>query len=263
MSLRSSITRRFYRYAPFVRGHFNYYGHTIYFPLGSHIFERACAEGVYEYETTNLILSLVESSTTYIDVGANIGLLSVPVLAERPGVKVLSIEASPKTLQFLQKTRDAATRREDWTIVGVAVGSARGEAEFWSTGGALGAFDGLRDTGRGGPKSPVRVPVRTLDEIWRDNGSPAVSVIKIDIEGGETEAIKGGRACVSATKPFLIIEWSALNLPANGIHPDVLLQLCCEMGYRAYAFPSLIPIDTKPILKIAMARTETFVLVPK
>lgn len=159
MTFGSSITRRFYRHAPFMRGRFNYYGHTIYFPLGSYIFELAYAEGIYEHETTNLILSLVETGTTYIDVGANIGLLSVPVLAERPGVKILSIEASPETLQFLQKTRDAATRREDWTVVGVAVGSARGEAEFWSAGGALGAFDGLRDTGRGGPKRLVRVVV--------------------------------------------------------------------------------------------------------
>jgi FkbM family methyltransferase len=255
--------RRFYRYVPFVRGRFHYYGHTIYFPLGSHIFERACAEGIYECETANLILSLVETGTTYIDVGANIGLLSVPVLAERPGVKILSIEASPETLQFLRKTRDAAIRREDWTIIGVAVGSARGEAEFWSAGGALGAFNGLSDTGRGGPKHPVRVPVQTLDEIWRDNRSPPVSVIKIDIEGGETEAIKGARTCISATKPYLIIEWSALNLKAIGIHADVLLQLCRELGYQAHAFPSLVPVDTEPFLKLAMARTETFVLVPR
>src|SRR5260370_41960132 len=131
---------------PFIRGKFPYYGHAVYFPPGSHTFERACADGIYERETVNFILSLVEPGTTYFDVGANIGLLSVPVLAERPFVKVVSIEAAPDTLHFLKKTQAAAPRRADWTVLGAAVGSENGEIEFWAGPAAMGHFDGLRDT---------------------------------------------------------------------------------------------------------------------
>lgn len=247
---------------PFVHGKFPYYGHAVYFPPGSHIFDRACAEGIYEREIINLILALVRPGTTYFDVGTNIGLLSVPVLAERPKVKVVSIEASPDTLQFLRKTHAAAPRREDWTIVGAAVGSENGEAEFWSGAAALGAFDGLRDTGRGGRKTPVRVPLRPLDQIWEGCGCPATSVVKMDIEGGEYSALQGAKCMIARERPVFIVEWTEINLRAYGIKSRAILQLCADMGYTPYASPSLIPVATGPILKIVMSQTETFILVP-
>jgi FkbM family methyltransferase len=241
---------------PLLRGRFPYYGHIVHFPLGSVVFERACAEGIYEPETTNLVLSLAERGTTYFDVGANIGLLSVPVLTVRPGVKVVSIEASPNTLHFLRKTHAAARRPEEWTVVGAAVGAQSGEAKFWSGDVALGAFDGLRDTGRGGVKRAVSVPVRTLDNIWQEYGYPAISVIKMDIEGGAKEI-------TSRARPIFVIEWTNNNLSAYGIDWDELLRLCADIGYEPYACPNLVRSDTKPILKLAMTQTETFALVPR
>src|SRR6185312_12981863 len=130
---------------PFLRGKFPYYGNNIYFPLGCILFDRACDEGIYESELMKLLLSVVRPGTVYFDVGANIGLLSVPVLTSRPGVKVVSIEPSPDTLRFLQRTHSSATRRNEWTIIGAAVGETNGEEVFWCAAGARSAFDGLRD----------------------------------------------------------------------------------------------------------------------
>ncbi len=262
MRWRSTAKKLLFGSLPFVRGKFTYYGHAIYFPPGSHIFDRVCAEGIYEREIINLILALVRPDTTYFDVGTNIGLLSVPVLTERPAVKVVSIEASPDTLRFLRKTHAAAPRREDWTVVGAAVGSENGEAEFWSGAAALGAFDGLRDTGRGGRKTPVRVPLRPLDQIWEGCGCPATSVVKIDIEGGEYGALQGAKCMIARERPVLIVEWTEMNLQAYGINSRAILQLCADMGYSLYATPNLIPIATGPILNMAMSQTETFILVP-
>jgi len=234
----------------------------VHFPPGSTTFESACAQGVYERDTTYLILALVEPGTTYFDVGANIGLLSVPVLAVRPFVKVVSIEASPDTLHFLKKTHAAAPRREDWTVIGAAVGSENGEAEFWSGGGAMGAFDGLRDTGRGGRKRPVRVPLRELDQIWETCGRPAVSVVKMDIEGAEYCALQGAKSIIARESPVFVVEWTQLNLRAYGINSQRILQLCREMDYTLYASPTFTPVATELILKMAMCQTETFILVP-
>jgi len=260
MRARGLAKRLLFGTAPFFRGRFRYYDHVVHFPLGSHIFERACDEGIYEREVTNLILALAEPGTAYFDVGANIGLLSVPVLSVCPTVKVVSIEPSPDTLPFLRKTQLAAQRSGNWIVIGAALGAKAGEAEFWSS--AMGAFDGLRDTGRGGPKRAVRVAVRTLDDIWRDQGSPPVSVVKIDIEGGEYEALQGAKELISHAKPILILEWSDKNLAAYGIKADQLLSLCEQMSYVSYACPSLMPVGTKALLKMAMTQTETFVLVP-
>jgi FkbM family methyltransferase len=263
MRLRGLAKKLLFGSLPGLRGRFRYFGHAVYFPPESHIFELVCAEGIYERATLELILSLVKPATAYFDVGANIGLMSIPILARCPEVKVVSIEASPVTLEFLHRTHAAAPRRDDWEVVGVAVGAETGETELWSAGAAQDAFSGLRDTGRGGPKHALKVPVRTLDDIWRSCGSPTVSVIKLDIEGGESLALGGARACIAATKPVLVIEWTEQNLQAYDVRSEHLLQLCAVLGYAAYASPDLIPVDTPAILAIAMARTETFVLAPR
>lgn len=247
---------------PFLRGKFSYYGQRVHFPLGSHIFIRACEPGGYEPETTELIIALAKAGTTYIDVGANIGLLSIPVLTSNPGVKVISIEASPGTLSFLRKTWATATRRDDWIIVGTAVGASSGTAEFWTGSGAQGAFDGLLDTGRGGPKHPISVKVSTIDDIWTSNGRPLVSVLKIDIEGGESQALLGARACIAATRPTIILEWTERNLRAYGVQSDALLSFCEANDYQAFAVPGLMHADSKATLRLAMATTETFLLAP-
>jgi FkbM family methyltransferase len=262
MRLRGLAKKMLFGSVPCIRGRFPYYGHTVHFPLSSIIFERACAEGIYERDTTYLILALAESGTTYFDVGANIGLLSVPVLAVCPGVKVVSIEASPDTLHFLKKTHAVAHRREDWTIVGAAVGLKSGDAEFWSGDLAQGAYDGLRDTRRGGRKRPVSVPLRALDQIWEECGRPAISVVKMDIEGGEHDALQGAKSIIARERPVFVVEWTNMNLHAYGINSDRILELCAEIGYSLYASPSLIPVTTELILKMAMSQTETFILLP-
>ena len=263
MRVRGAAKRLVFGSTPFLRGRFPYYGHMVHFPLGSFTFERACAEGIYERDTTCLILALAEPGTTYFDVGANIGLLSVPVLAACPGVKVVSVEASPATLHFLKKTHATARRRGDWTVVGAAVGLKSGEAEFWSGDVALGAHDGLRDTGRGGTKHAVRVPIRTLDEIWQQQGCPPVSVIKMDIEGAEHLAIQGAKQIVSCMRPTFVLEWYELNLRPYGIKSDYLLELSAQFDYGIYASPSLVPVESRLMLKALMAQTDTFVLVPR
>src|SRR4051812_33461768 len=102
-SVRSFAKQVLFGAVPFVRGRFSYFGHPVFFPLGSHIFKRACREGIYEQETLDLLLALVRPQSTYLDVGANIGLLSIPVLVSHPNVNVVSIEASPETLTCLRK----------------------------------------------------------------------------------------------------------------------------------------------------------------
>lgn len=263
MRLRGAVKKVLFGTVPFIRGRFRYYGHTVFFPLGCQTFNRACSEGVYERDIVTLILSVVEAETTYFDVGANIGLLSVPIVSQRRDVNVVSIEASPATLPFLKKTQSASRRCDAWTVIGVAVGANNGETEFWSGGGANGAFDGIRNTGRGGAKRVVHVPLNTLDEIWHDIGDPAVSVIKLDIEGGESEALRGARELLAQERPILIIEWNKTNIAAYGTRPSDLLEISADTAYKAYAWPNMVPMNNESVLKVAMAMTETFVLVPE
>src|SRR5204863_4582806 len=99
--------------------------------------------------------------------------------------------------------------------------------------------------------------------IWRRQGFPPVSVIKIDIEGGEHLALQGAKQVIESTKPALIIEWNEENIRPYGLNVDHLFEICADLGYDPHAIPSLTPVQSRSVLRMAMAQTDMFVLVPR
>jgi FkbM family methyltransferase len=262
MRLRGRIKQLLFGSRLLYRGRFPYFGSDVHFPVGSYLFERVCAEGVFEREIIQLLNNVVQPGTTFLDVGANIGLAAVPLLAHQPQCRVVSIEASPDTLMYLQRTHAASRHRQRWDVIGCAAGSERGTADFHVSSIENGAFDGFRDTRRGGAKRKVTVDVRTLDDIWLELGRPKVSAIKIDVEGAETEVLHGARELLDAERPALVIEWNATNLSAYGRDLTEIFPLSTELKYCPYGYPSLNRIDGVTTLRATMAVTEQLLLVP-
>ena len=50
------------------------------------------------------------------------------------------------------------------------------------------------------------VEAQTLDGVWREAGSPEVSFLKVDTEGGELDVLQGGRGLLQAFHPPILIE---------------------------------------------------------
>ena len=72
----------------------------------------------------------------------------------------------------------------------------------------------------------VEVPLVALDEIWRKGSIPAPDVIKMDIEGGELEAIKGAVDLLSRFHPLIF-----LSTHGTIVHHDCL-DLLNSIGYQ-------------------------------
>src|SRR2546426_12926 len=82
-----------------VHGRFTYYRTRVYFPKGSTIFRWSCEQGgIYEPEVTAWLCRLAQPGKTFVDVGANIGLTSIPVLETVCHARVISFEPSPGSL---------------------------------------------------------------------------------------------------------------------------------------------------------------------
>ncbi|HZL59507.1 MAG TPA: FkbM family methyltransferase [Stellaceae bacterium] len=81
----------------------------------------------------------------------------------------------------------------------------------------------------------VEVDCITLDELWRENGE-TVDILKLDVEGGELEVLKGARGLLEAKKPLLIFtEFLLLPFYEHRVtlgHQQVFLD---ELGYRLIA----------------------------
>lgn len=256
------LKKWYYSYWPGQAGSFPYFGTRVHFPPHAHLFLRVCAEDIYESGNVRLLTSLLKPQTFYFDVGANIGLMSVPLLRDCPKASVVSFEPSPSALPYLLKTHEGSPFKERWRIVPKAVGKDIGSLDFYCCSTKDSAFDGLQDTGRSGNRSVISVPVTTLDTEWQSLGQPSVSVIKIDVEGGELGVLHGGGECISACLPAILIEWSRRNLQAYDCKPEALLDWANATGYVVHSLPYGVPATSGGQLKLQMLTTENFALLP-
>jgi FkbM family methyltransferase len=258
--IRQRFKQWLYGTCPGFVGAFPYFGVRTYFPSGSIVFEAACAQGIYEPGNLRAMQAFARAGSCVLDVGANIGLMSVPVLATNPGVKVVSFEASPGTAQFLRKTRDQSAFTDRWDIVSKAVGSAAGTAEFNVSAIELGAYDGFKSTGRAATESAVTVDVTTIDLEWQARGCPDISVIKVDVEGAEYDVLSGGAKCIAQCRPAMVIEWSPRNIGAYGRTMGDLLDLARRLDCRVWALPNLVEVSDPVGLQVQASATESYLL---
>lgn len=262
MTIRQSIKLLLYGKTPWISGAFPYFGTKVYFPKNSIIFTIACTEGIFERDNVIFLQKVVKPNTLMFDVGANIGLMAVPILQSCPTCKVVSVEPSPNVLPFLHRTIRESTHTSRWTLVAKAAGHKEYQTTFTLSPQYDSIFDGFRHTNRTRHAASIDVSVTTLDAIWKSLGKPEVSVIKCDIEGADTEAIHGATECIKVSKPMVLIEWNSTNLEAYNTPRAALIELTQSIGYHLFAVPSYAEITDIKDLLFHMRRTETFVMTP-
>jgi FkbM family methyltransferase len=261
--LRKKIKHWLYGSCPGVAGAFPYFGTKVYFPKGSPSFLAACQQGVFEAENVNLLRSLASPDTWVFDIGANIGLMSVPILWHEPTVRIAAFEPSPNAFPWLTRTIEESPYKDRWTLYPSAVGASDGVATFFLASKENSWFEGTRATGRAPSTGTTEVRQTTVDSAWRELGMPRVSVIKSDVEGGEWEVLEGATGCLKECRPYVLLEWNRTNLSAHGRDPKTLLEFAETARYRVLAVPRLVGVTDACELELHMALTETFLLVPR
>ncbi len=258
--LRTLAKKLVYGYVPGFAGSFPYFGSKVFFPHGALIFDLICEQGVFEPEIVNLLTKLAKPDTTVFDVGANIGLMALPMLHACSTCQVVSFEPSPNSLPFLRQTVEKSNHRNRWLVVEKALGDVEGQVNFFlgdPKSSMLEGFGGHRNLA--GQRS-VTVPVSTLDKEWQDLGKPPVSLIKIDVEGAEGLVLRGARALMKTIGPDLVVEWYAEYLRPFGTPPELLFTLSQEFDYRLFSIPMGVPINDLATLRVQMLICSNFLL---
>jgi FkbM family methyltransferase len=140
----------------------------------------------YENELELLFRDSVDVDYTFIDCGANYGYWSVLVSSKPFGAhKAIAIE--PSGQNFPKLANNAGINDGRFETMKCAIGSTRGTAHL--TGTKHEAFSIA-----GGNSGGEQVPVIALDNLIDDGKVSANGkfLIKLDVEGVEIEAIKGG-----------------------------------------------------------------------
>lgn len=262
MTLRKLVKYWLYGSCPGFAGTFPYFGAKVHFPKGSLSFKAACEQGVFELDNVTVLRALIEPRSCMFDVGANIGLMAIPVLNSDPTCSVVSFDPSVNILPSLRRTVAESPFQERWRLVEKAVGAVPGHITFTLSSQANSLFDGIRPTHRVASAAEVQVEMTTLDEEWRKMGKPRVSLIKIDVEGAESDVLHGASECLRAERPFVLVEWNRQNLAAYEYPADFILTFGRENGYEVLAVPGLHKVENASHLRMHMAFTENFLLGP-
>jgi FkbM family methyltransferase len=192
-----------------------YKGIDVYYSKGTSIIDRVLVDGVYEEEfSESLIEELLNKNSKYfLDIGANIGLISCNILDAVKGIKIYAFEPSPHAVQYLQKTISENQLDDSIDLNTSALSFENGEVEFAVHSAAHTSGNGIFDTGRSGKTTTIKVKTVKLDDWWQSKGGPDIKVVKMDTEGAELWILRGAEAFVEQCKPVIFLE----------IHPDNIM----------------------------------------
>jgi FkbM family methyltransferase len=186
-----------------------------------------------EQAETEIVATVLRGAEgTLVDVGANIGFLSLVYRQLAPEADVIAVEPSPMQLRYLR----ANVEGHNVTVAGVALGAVPGSAILFEdslTGQNSSLVDGFKVLAMNAKRAGVRastaevaVPVTTLDALLIDCQQP-VAFIKIDVEGFECEVLAGAAVTLAQEHPILQVEVQRRITDT--------LQTLRSLGYRILA----------------------------
>jgi FkbM family methyltransferase len=156
----------------------------------------------YENKYRQEIIKHLPHQRTFVDVGANVGIWSLPMTNHFK--KIVSYEPSRQNIECIKKNIPTGIELRE-----KAVADFNGEAKFHQAGKNCGDGKLCRE----GVGASYTVPVVKLD----DENLNDVDMIKIDTQGWELDALKGMHNIITTQKPWVIFE----------INEDV--DLCCTL----------------------------------
>jgi FkbM family methyltransferase len=261
MTLRRRAKYWLYTSVPGFAGRFPYYGAMVHFPPGAPIFRVVCEQGGFEPEIVERLVKLAQPGTTVFDVGANLGLMAIPVLRACETCRVVSFEPSPNSLAFLRQTKRDSSFGDRWQVIEKALAGTAGDMDFVVGRPEDALFEGFKSNHLPQART-ITVPVSTLDDEWRAMGAPAVSVVKIDVEGAEGQVLDGARGLLTAQRPALVLEWHEPYLQRFNTSPNRLLAVASSHRYQIFTVPHGVEVRDAAALRVQMMSCQNFLLLP-
>ena len=205
---------------------------------------------IWAWETVGCARRVLAKGGTYIDLGANIGLTTIPV-AKLGDVRCIAVEAMPENARLLRMNLARNDVADQVTVHGAAVAAASGpvtleiapenKGDHRIRDGA--APDAEPVAGRYGEarRATIEVPGRSLGSLVKLSDIKGPLVIKMDIQGAEPFAV------ASATPVFkradlLLTEYWPYGLLRLGSDPQAYLAQLAAI----YPFAAELPEGAEP-----------------
>jgi FkbM family methyltransferase len=198
-----------------------------------------CYVGLMEFAEMGFVLHYLREGDLFGDIGANVGVFTVLASGVRRA-RTVAVEPSPAAIEHLVDNVNLNRLAPLVQIRQMGVSSAKGSVRFTA---AMDTKNHVATDGEAG--AVIDVPVETLDDVFADE--PPL-LLKIDVEGFETEVLRGARRLLADPRlDALIVELNGAGrrygFDEAAIHQDLLRHGFQCHGYDALR-RSLTPLAT-------------------
>lgn len=210
-----------------------YFDFDLFFNRGNSIIKRLRSEIIFEEELCKKLVENLkhDEKPIFLDVGANLGLISLYVVQHIPQVTIHAFEPGPKQSELLEKTIYENNLSSRIFLNKVALSDKTGKCTFYSHPNRDQAKDGLYDTKRGEKTVAIEVETKKLDVWWEESGRLHVDVIKMDTEGAELMILNGAEELLKHQKPVIFLEIEPSNLKVYPYNEVDIVQFLIKHGY--------------------------------
>lgn len=185
----------------------------------------------FSFTSYCMVLGLIRQGITprtVIDVGANVGQFAISAAKLLPGAQIYSFEPHPGCVSRLRKNTRAL---KNVVVFPVALGNASGKLPFFQNvnshsssllplaGSHKEAFPGAVESGT------IEVAVATLDEIARDLRLEAPVLLKLDVQGYESQVLEGAAETLARVDHVLLEASFKPLYVGEKLFPEIMKQM--------------------------------------
>jgi FkbM family methyltransferase len=187
--------------------------------------------GLVDFNDMGFLLHFLRDGDLFADIGANMGSYSI-LASGCVGAKTIAFEPIPSSFSWLVKNIELNNLNQRITPMNIGLGSETTELYFTSAHDTVNHVIAQNEIS--GQDDKLKIPVHTFDDIALSSGIP--QLIKIDVEGFETEVMKGMKNALQSDElKAIIIELNGSGLrygfDESLIHSDLL-----ELNYIPYQY---------------------------
>ena len=186
----------------------------------------------YYRDEENLIKKLLKPGDSFVDVGANIGHLSIVGKRQVADGRVIAIEAHPQTALYAKE--NFRLNRIDVEMLNFAVGDKPGVMIFTNL------FADDCNSIAQGEENGNPVTVKTLDELLIE--LKEIRLLKIDVEGYELMVFQGATDVLKRVQFVYFELWDKLTVKYK-YSPRDIIQLLEGLKFKIYHVNNLLEYE--------------------
>jgi FkbM family methyltransferase len=238
-------------------------GGQVLAPLDDLMGRAAYYAGEHDRKITWICKKLIRRGDTVLDIGANLGMVTVHMasLVGSGGV-VHAFEPNPRLVGLLRRALHQ-NRLPQVKLHEFGLGPAESTLELLVPPSDTGQASFVRSWSKE-DCNPVRVPVRTLDDVAREQDIRRVSLVKIDVEGFEASVFRGALLFLEKVRPEAIL-FEVMEGISGRVSDSPVFRILLDFGYAFRSIPRsmlamrLLPFD--PVRESVPAHCHDFLAV--